>query len=570
MPLTHPSMLARGTRGGRTRLPALRAAASAIDRELLLGAVLLSVVLAVGLFTAADYGITSDEFIFDNYGPKALAWYASGFSDRSQFTYYDTYLYGPWFQMLVAAAQSLHLADPFAVRHALTFLVGLAGIAALLPIGRLAAGRWAGLAALVLCLITGNVYGHLFFTPNDIPFMAAMTWALLAILLMTRSPVPAWPATIAAGLLTGLAIATRFGGVLSQAYLLAALCLGAVECWLAGERGRVRALLAIATRAAVALALGWLTAIALWPWLQTGNPFSRFRAAYDYFVSAYVHFEFSHWGERVWSNALPWHYIPGQLLARLPELFVVLLVVASISGAWHLARLAAESSTGIRRRRIAGLRAPALRIAQARPLLIVALAALGPAVFVAARHSVIFDGVRHLLFILPPLAVLAAWGLLQLAPLIRRFPLAAGGALALQIGVALAAMAALHPLEYVAMNSFVGGTAGAAGRFDLDYWGAAATEAVRRLQQRETGNHRGQSAAAPQVMVCINWRESMVQPMLPPGWIMATDPHAADFLIETERWRCGNDLDGKSIDKVERAGVTFATTIEARPSANRR
>jgi hypothetical protein len=46
----------------------------------------------------------------------------------------------------------------------------VAGIAALIPIGRLAVGRWAGLAAVALCLPTGNLYGHLFFTPNDIPF----------------------------------------------------------------------------------------------------------------------------------------------------------------------------------------------------------------------------------------------------------------------------------------------------------------------------------------------------------------------------------------------------------------
>jgi hypothetical protein len=52
---------------------------------------------------------------------------------------------------------------------------GLAGLAALLPIGRLAVGRWAGLTAIVLCLLTGYFYGSLFFTPIDVPFVAAMT-----------------------------------------------------------------------------------------------------------------------------------------------------------------------------------------------------------------------------------------------------------------------------------------------------------------------------------------------------------------------------------------------------------
>jgi hypothetical protein len=47
--------------------------------------------------------------------------------------------------------------------------------AALLPIGRLAVGRWAGLTAIVLCLLTGYFYGSLFFTPIDVPFVVAMT-----------------------------------------------------------------------------------------------------------------------------------------------------------------------------------------------------------------------------------------------------------------------------------------------------------------------------------------------------------------------------------------------------------
>ena len=103
------------------------------------GGLLLTAVLIIGLITASDYGITTDEFIFDAYGPKALAWYSSWFTNRSLFEYGDTYLYGPWFQILVAVAQSTYSAKPFVLRHASSFVVGLSGIAALLPLGRL---RW--------------------------------------------------------------------------------------------------------------------------------------------------------------------------------------------------------------------------------------------------------------------------------------------------------------------------------------------------------------------------------------------------------------------------------------------
>jgi hypothetical protein len=210
-----------------------------IDAEIVAAAGLLSAVLVVGLATAADYGLTVDEFNTDDYGPKALAWYTSGFKDRSQFesVEFSLWYYGPWFQMLTAYVQSFDLADRITVRHAMTFLVGLAGIAALLPLGRLAAGRWAGLAAIALCLMTGYFYGSLFFTPIDVPFAAAMTWAALAIVMMTRKALPSWRATIAAGLLSGLAIATRTGGIITHAYLLGALLLCAAEVFV--KEGRL-------------------------------------------------------------------------------------------------------------------------------------------------------------------------------------------------------------------------------------------------------------------------------------------------------------------------------------------
>jgi hypothetical protein len=121
---------------------------------------LLSAVLVVGLATAPDYALTVDEFNTDDYGPKALAWYTSGFNDRSHFqtVEFSLWYYGPWFHILTAYVQSFDAADRITVRHAMTFLVGLAGLAALLPLDRLVAGRWVGLTAIALCLMTGYVY----------------------------------------------------------------------------------------------------------------------------------------------------------------------------------------------------------------------------------------------------------------------------------------------------------------------------------------------------------------------------------------------------------------------------
>jgi hypothetical protein len=293
-------------------------------------AVVLIAALIVGLTTAGDYGATIDEFNTNDYGPKALAWYTSGFTDRSQFetVEFSLWYYGPWFQMVTAVAQSLGLAEPLTIRHAVTFVVGLIGMAAVYPIGRLSFGSWVGPCALALCLLTGYLYGNLFFAPIDTPFLATMCWALLAIMVMARTTVPTWPATVCAGMAIGLAIATRTGGIINYVYLMGMMALCAIEAMVLTASPARQAIPQIVLRSCVAVMLSWIVAWVLWPWLQIGNPLAQFKIAYAHFVTLTQEFEFVSWGRPLWTAALPWSYIPDQWSARLPLGFLALLALA--------------------------------------------------------------------------------------------------------------------------------------------------------------------------------------------------------------------------------------------------
>jgi hypothetical protein len=522
---------------------------------------LLTAALVVGLCTAADYGLTVDEFNTDDYGPKALAWYTSGFKDRTHFetVEFSLWYYGPWFHMLTAYVQSFDFTDRITVRHAMTFLVGLAGVAALLPIGRLAAGRWAGLAAIALCLMTGYFYGRLFFTPIDVPFLAAMTWATLAILVMTRDVLPSWRATFVTGLLTGLAIATRTGGIITHAYLLGALILCAAEFF--ADRGRLtlRYLSQIGARFGTVVVIAWIVAIALWPWLQVGNPFTQFKIALVHFATMPMAYEFPHWGERTTTDALPLTYVPGQLLARLPGAFLILLAVAFGYAVASIVVLAREAAAQWRLDRSAGPRAAALVLARGRGILVVCAAVLLPLGFLIVQRATIYDGIRHVMFVIPMLAILAGLGLTAVLPLLRRAPVVAAVAAGVYVGNIVMTFAALHPLEYVAMNALAGGTRGAYGNFELDYWAVAATEALRRLERRlDYDVPNGFAEAPPSILICIPWRESMVGPILRRPWVIETDPDKADFIIETQRSRCAEGKSVVLIDEVKRFDRTFA------------
>lgn len=190
-------------------------------------------------------------------------------------------------------------------------------------------------------------------------------------------------------------------------------------------------------------------------------------------------------------------------------------------------------------------------------MLVVSVAALGPIGLLMLQGWTLYDGVRHVLFVIPMLAIVAARGLTRLLPLLRRrwiVPAAVGGAHA---AILVAMLVILHPLEYIAMNSLAGGVAGAYGRFDLDYWSMAAPEALRRLEHRLDAEGRF-AGDPPRVLVCLGWRETLAGVMFHRNWIVETDLDKADYLIATERWPCADGTTAVLVDEVTRFGRPFA------------
>ena len=115
-------------------------------------------------------------------------------------------------------------------------------------------------------------------------------------------------------------------------------------------------------------------------------------------------------------------YVPAQLLARLPEAFLFLLAVALVFTLYALVVVARETGARWRVDRTASLRTALLTIVRARACLIVWAAVILPLAFLIVQHATIYNGVRHVLFVIPMLAVIAGGGLRALLPLLRRAP----------------------------------------------------------------------------------------------------------------------------------------------------
>ncbi len=108
----------------------------------------------------------------------------------------------------------------------------------------------------------------------------------------------------------------------------------------------------------------------------------------------------------------------------------------------------------------------------------------------------LYDNFRQVLFILPPLFLLAGLGLETLLGYARPLWVRAGIVLVLVVP-SVAGMSAVHPYEYAYYNGFAGGVSGAFRQYEMDYWCTSFREAAAYL-----------NANAPQNAQVVVWGQT--------------------------------------------------------------
>jgi len=98
-------------------------------------------------------------------------------------------------------------------------------------------------------------------------------------------------------------------------------------------------------------------------------------------------------------------------------------------------------------------------------------------------RSPLYDNFRQILFVLPPLFMLAGFAFEKIGSLRLRLAV-----IALAILPGIFAGFRLHPYEYIYYNSLVGGVNGAFRRYELDYWGTSYREAAAYLDSVAPAN----------------------------------------------------------------------------------
>jgi hypothetical protein len=508
----------------------------------------LAIATIVALATFRDYGLGWDDYTHAEYGDLLLSFYASGFTDRRALTWVNLYEYGGGFDLAAALLAKLLPFGIFETRRLTGALVGLLGLLVVWRTGRRVGGPLAGFVSLALIATCPLFVGHAFINAKDAPFAVAMAFLLLALVrAFEEYPRPGAATVALVGIGAGLAIGTRILGGFAALYALAALILMvAIDAHRDGLRAAGARCGRFVLRLLPGLLLGYAVMALVWPW-GAMDPLNPFRA-----LQYFSRFFEEPWNElfdgaRTKVTQMPRSYLPTLLALKLPEMFVLLAsggVVGALVGAFRNAN------------------APNRRAV----LLLVALAAVLPIAIAVAMRPAMYNGVRHFLFVVPPLAVAGGLaGAWLFEALRRRAHLAAIAAIVVfVVGLALpvADMVRRHPYEYTSFNRLAGGVARARERYMLDYWGLSLKQAseglaakIAELKLQKPADRRWKLA------VCGHHRAPQVE--LGGDFETTWDPKGADFAMMLGEYYC-RKLDAPVLVEVVRDGAVYARVYDIR------
>jgi hypothetical protein len=512
---------------------------------------LLAVLFVLVLVTFRDYAITNDEWIQHRYGELIVAYYKSGFTDRSVFGLDNLYLYGGLFDIVAVLLSHVVALDAFDLRHLMCAMIGVAGLGSAIATARMIGGSRAGLIAGVALAVCGSWYGTMFHHSKDIPLAAAMAGALYFLLRAARDlPNPQMRHVIGFGALTGAALGIKVLGLLLLGYVGIAILISIPEPMIRTPWQARTFIWRSLVRLVPALALAYGIMIVTWPWSAL-SPLNPIRGLFS-FAEFHYNIRTVLDGTVYRMATIPRIYVPVYILIKLPLLMLAGAALAMIFAA--LPKLA-NGVVAYRARREIG---------------VVAVAALFPVLCEVILHGPAFCGLRHFLFVLPPLAILAGVGLDSLLKRVSGVRLLAPVALAVVlVGFSWNAITLyrLHPYEYLVFNPLVGGLEGASRRYATDYWFTIMPEAVDGLEaylaRTEPVESRDPNHSYS-VAICGE-RASFLKKAKPHlHWAEVWE--TADFFIAPTHMNCDRDSQGKIVATVRRLGVPLGYVKDQRPA----
>lgn len=443
--------------------------------------ILLAVNVIVGLFIFRNYGYSWDEPLFYDYG-NALGyayspreWFSGTFDvDNSYGSSGDDHkTRGPAYLFLsrtpVYALQTIGL-DQASAWHLVNFLFFQIGVYFLYRLCTRWMSPYAALAASGLFAWQPMLWGHAVINPKDPPFLTFFLASVcLGFKMVDRlmDDKPKFSAIIVPAIVLGITTSIRvlgpLAGLLVFGYFLFTVLQNKNLRGLSSPLGTAAPWLAFLTYGILAVLAMFLT----WPYLWE-SPITRFIDVFRLMSDNPTTLSVLFGGQVYRAGELPRRYLPFMLATTLTEPVWILFGWGLLTGYWKLFK---DSSS----KKVNKLVSATLTL-----LWLVILVA-----YVLIRKPAMYDGIRHFLFILPPIFVFSGFTFEWILQNIRNtadYWLRAS-ILLLILLPGILGIARLHPYEYTYYNSFVGGTENVFREYETDFWLTCYKEAVEELNQ---------------------------------------------------------------------------------------
>lgn len=505
----------------------------------------LLVSLVIGIFTFQDYGMTWDENLYYQYG-EAIG-YAYSIPARLSGNFDlnlaygpsgdDHRIYGPVYLLItripVLALHDLTGIDIVALWHLFNFSIFLLGVFYLYKLSL----RWlkptSAFWTTLFYLTQPLLWGHSFINPKDPPFATIFIVAIYYgfnmvdnfsqenITIKNINRFQMWQ-VILVGILIGIATNLRIIAPLIAALIFLYALLQ--QKW--------KITLWFIPMGLIAIIVLYIT----WPYLWE-TPIERFMGVLTRMSNNPTKLKVLFYGDTYRAYELPLRYLP------------VLLGITLTEPVWILFTL--------------GLGVIVFKLFKKnlawKSLVIVLFWFVLIISYVLIMRPSMYDGFRHFLFILPPVFILAGFGIEQIhtwagKPWLNTF---------VMLGVlfyGVRGIITLYPYEYTYYNSFVGGTSGAQGTFETDYWLTCYKEAVESFGKFADGEDK----------VLITYREAVNAAYYAPENITIIDPlpfEPGDYLLLSARLDEVDKIERKSptIIEIGRDGAIFCAIREIAP-----
>jgi len=502
---------------------------------------LLLISLLVGIFTFQDYGMTWDEGLYYGYG-EAIG-YAYSIPERLSDDFDINRAYGPsisdhrnrgpayllFSRIPVKILHAVTGVDIVALWHLINFITFLIGVFYLYKLSLRWLNPLSAFAASLLYISQPLLWGHAFINPKDPPFTTIFVAAIYygfrmvdQLVILEASEKVGVTQRLRQIALTGILI-----GLATNLRIIAPL-IGILIFIYALMKRKPKILIWFLPTALIALLVVYLS----WPYLWDA-PIARFVEVLTLMSHNPTTLKVLFYGNVYRAYELPLRYLPYLAGTTLTEPVWPLFIIGLGGVVFRFLKKKLEWQT----------------------LGIVIFWFVFLVTYVLTIRPPMYDGYRHFLFILPPVFIVTGFAFEMIFAGVRANWLRIIILFSILL-IGLYGGLKLHPYEYTYYNSFVGGTSGAEGSFETEYWLTCYKEAVEVF-----------SEFAPKGATLITYREATIAAYYAPdniNIIPIRPLKTGDYLLLSARLDETNTVKRHSpnIIAVGRDGATFCVIKE--------